>query len=83
MGRLDEDSVDGVPGLFTLKYSTHVGSTDVGSATYFSYISSTSQSFAPKSCADTGEPLLGVDKAQAYRQCVHAMNAKIRSTARD
>ena len=50
--------VAGAPGLLFLKYSIHAGSTEVGFARYCSYISSTSQSFAPKSCADTGKLLL-------------------------
>ena len=51
-------AVTGAPGLLSLKYSTHAGSTEEGFAKYCSYISSTSQSFAPKSCADTGKLLL-------------------------
>jgi hypothetical protein len=57
----------GEPGLFVLKYSTHAGSTEEGSCRYCSYISSTSQSFAPKSCADTGKLLLHWLRGLAYR----------------
>jgi hypothetical protein len=54
------EEVAGVPGLLVLKYSTHAGSTEEGSCRYCSYISSTSQSFAPKSCADTGKLLFAL-----------------------
>ena len=52
--------VAAAPGLYVLKNSIHEGSTEVGSAWYRSYISSTSQSLAPKS-ADTGTPHITIN----------------------
>jgi len=51
VGSIGSDGVTGMLGLWLRKKFAQVASTEDGSASYCSYISSMSQSLAPKSCA--------------------------------